>query len=151
MKIRINLNALFAASIKFICICVIWQFLELIFYNQIQPRAVDDIIGFFIYYYIYQTEKYRRQGSMNLMSYIENCTKAYIHSYNVAMGEVKNPSMAAQIAQSVICGYMLTNKPEDTKPSSTDILMAMVASSVGAVMTHKDEVECDDDGGEEGC
>ena len=63
MKTRINLNALFTACLKFVWLNIIWQFLELIFYNQIQPRIVDDIIGLFIFYYIYQTEKGRRQSA----------------------------------------------------------------------------------------
>lgn len=45
-------------SIKFLLIGILWQVLELIFYGEIQPRIVDDIIGLFLFYYIYRSEQY---------------------------------------------------------------------------------------------
>ena len=42
--------------------------------------------------------------------YIEDMTMAYIHSYNVAMKEVKNPNLATQIAMSVILAIHTTEQ-----------------------------------------
>lgn len=37
------------ATIKLELIVILWQILELIFYREIQPRIVDNIIGLIIY------------------------------------------------------------------------------------------------------
>ena len=42
--------------IKVCLISLFWQVLELIFYGEIQPRMVDDIIAMFLIYYIYKGE-----------------------------------------------------------------------------------------------
>lgn len=42
--------------IKVCLISLLWQVLELIFYGEVQPRAVDDIIAMFLIYYIYKGE-----------------------------------------------------------------------------------------------
>lgn len=33
---------------------IIWQVLELIFYNEVQPRIVDDIMGVLFFLFIYR-------------------------------------------------------------------------------------------------
>lgn len=42
----------------------------------------------------------------------ENTTKAYIHSYNVAMEITRNPNLAAQVAANVIM-VMLATEPKE--------------------------------------
>ena len=58
---EINNKALFVTCLKAFKVAIIWQILELIFYSEIQSRIVDDIIWFFIFYYIYQAEKWKRK------------------------------------------------------------------------------------------
>jgi hypothetical protein len=38
----------------YLVLSVIWQLLELIFYKEIQPRIVDDIMGVLFFQFIYQ-------------------------------------------------------------------------------------------------
>ena len=42
--------------------------------------------------------------------YVKDMTMAYIHSYNVAIQEVKNPNLATQIAMSVILAIHTTEQ-----------------------------------------
>lgn len=46
-------------------------------------------------------------------------TTAYIHSYNLALQEVKNPNLAAQIATAVIM-VINTNIPEQPEPGKKE-------------------------------
>lgn len=48
------------ATAKFLFLCLLWQALEIIMYGEIQPRAVDDIIAFILYYYIVKGESNER-------------------------------------------------------------------------------------------
>lgn len=47
------------AAFKWLALVMLWQFLEVLFYGEVQPRIVDDIIGFFLWYYIYKSEYYK--------------------------------------------------------------------------------------------
>lgn len=47
-------------------------------------------------------EKIRRRDKVDIEQKAEMLTTAYIHSYNLALKEVKNPNLAAQIATAVI-------------------------------------------------
>lgn len=38
----------------YLVLAVIWQLLELIFYKEIQPRIVDDIMGVLLFQFIYR-------------------------------------------------------------------------------------------------
>lgn len=51
---------IFIATTKFLFLCLLWQALEIIMYGEIQPRAVDDIIAFILYYYIVKGEPNER-------------------------------------------------------------------------------------------
>lgn len=55
MMIRIMTRA----TIKFVLIGILWQILELIFYREIQPRIVDDIIGLIIYALLMKNEAWK--------------------------------------------------------------------------------------------
>ena len=91
---------------------------------------------------------------MDLMKFIEDATKVYIQSYNTSMEIVKNPSMAMQIAQSIVCSYMIVFKPETAaQPSAADMLMAAIMHGVGAAMTTKpdDSAEDSQSGGDDDC
>lgn len=39
---------------RYLVLVIIWQLLELIFYKEIQPRIVDDIMGVLFFQFIYQ-------------------------------------------------------------------------------------------------
>lgn len=51
---------LLMANTKFLIFCLLWQALEILMYGEIQPRAVDDIIAFILYYYIVKGESNER-------------------------------------------------------------------------------------------
>lgn len=60
MRFKINghkVSLILRTCIRFFLIGLLWQVLELIFYGEIQPRIVDDIIGLFLFYYIYRSEQ----------------------------------------------------------------------------------------------
>lgn len=44
--------------IVFLAICAIWMWLELLFYGEVQPRVVDDIIGLILFVFIYEDTKH---------------------------------------------------------------------------------------------
>ncbi len=69
-------------------------------------------------------------------------TTAYIHSYNLALKEVKNPNLAAQIATAVIM-VINTNIPEQP---AVNPLAAFFAQMEAAAQerTGKEESEVDD-------
>ena len=56
-------------------------------------------------------EKIRRRDKVDIEQKAEMLTTAYIHSYNLALKEVKSPNLAAQIATAVIM-VINTNIPE---------------------------------------
>lgn len=58
---RINTKLIMRSIIKYLLISILWQILELIFYGAVQPRVVDDIIGIFLYYYIFRNEERKEQ------------------------------------------------------------------------------------------
>ena len=62
---------------------------------------------------------------------VENLTKAYICSFNVALNEVHNPNMAGQVAAAVlisICSVTLQNQQQDINLS--EILMMAIQNAV---------------------
>lgn len=56
-RTRKKLIVVCRTGIKFLAVSIIWLFLEMIFYGEVQPRVVDDIIGLFLIYYIYRSEQ----------------------------------------------------------------------------------------------
>lgn len=46
---------------------------------------------------------------------IEDSTMAYLHSYNVAMRETRNPNLATQVAMSVVMSLMIVMRPQEPK------------------------------------
>ena len=55
-------------------------------------------------------------------------TTAYIHSYNLALKEVKNPNLAAQIATAVIMVIDL-NTPKQQAINPLELLFAQMATA----------------------
>ena len=58
---------------------------------------------------------------------VENLTKAYLHSFNTALSETRNPSLAGQAAATVllsICSVILPREQQTASPS--EALMAAV-------------------------
>lgn len=61
--------------------------------------------------------------------YIENITMMYIHSYNIALKEVKNPNLATQIAMSVILAIHTTEQQKQMQAAvSFESLFAHIAA-----------------------
>lgn len=60
--------------------------------------------------------------------YVKDMTMAYIHSYNVAIQEVKNPNLATQIAMSVILAIHTTGQQKQAGPFET--LFAHIAAQM---------------------
>lgn len=46
---------------------------------------------------------------------IEDSTMAYLHSYNTAMRETRNPNLAVQVAMGVVMSLMTVMKPPEPK------------------------------------
>ncbi len=64
---------------------------------------------------------------MDIKQRTEMLTTAYIHSYNLALKEVRNPNLAAQIATSVIMVIDL-NAPRQQTINPLELLLAQMAS-----------------------
>lgn len=45
------------AAVKFLLLCQLWAFLECCFYGEVQPRTVDTIMSFFLFWYIEKSER----------------------------------------------------------------------------------------------
>lgn len=58
---------------------------------------------------------------------IENTTKAYIHSYNIAMKITKNPDFAVQIALNVIMA-MLAVEPKEPVVNPFQMIIEQMAA-----------------------
>ena len=64
---------------------------------------------------------------MDIEQKAEMLTTAYIHSYNLALKEVKNPNLAAQIATAVIM-VINTNIPEQPAINPLAAFFAQLAA-----------------------
>ena len=62
--------------------------------------------------------------------YIENITMMYIHSYNTAIQEVKNPNLATQVAMSVILAIHTTEQQKQQQQAaiSFEALLAHITA-----------------------
>lgn len=54
LREKFQYKRLFKSSLIFLTILILWMVLEILFYKQIQPRMVDDIIGLILFYFIYK-------------------------------------------------------------------------------------------------
>lgn len=72
-------------------------------------------------------------------------TTAYIHSYNLALKEVKNPNLAAQIATAVIMVIDLNAPKQSVNP--LELLFAQIATA--AQQQKKESEENNHDGTED--
>ena len=79
---------------------------------------------------------------MNIEQRTTALTAAYIHSYNLALKEVKNPNFAAQIATAVIMVIDL-NMPKQQSVNPLEVLFAQMAAAAQE-RTGKEESEVDD-------
>ena len=77
---------------------------------------------------------------MNIEQRTEMLTTAYIHSYNLALKEVRNPNLAAQIATAVIMVIDL-NIPRQQTINPLEFLFAQMAAKAQA---GKEGKEADD-------
>lgn len=64
---------------------------------------------------------------MDIQQRTQALTTAYIHSYNLALKEVKNPNLAAQIATAVIM-VINTNIPEQPTVNPLTAFFAQLAA-----------------------
>lgn len=71
-------------------------------------------------------------------------TTAYIHSYNLALKEVRNPNLAAQIATAVIMVIDL-NKPKQQSINPLELLFAQMATAAQQQGEKKESEENDHD------
>ena len=78
---------------------------------------------------------------MDIEQKAEMLTTAYIHSYNLALKEVKNPNLAAQIATAVIMVIDLNTPKQAINP--LELLFAQMAAAAQE-RTRKEESEVDD-------
>ena len=89
-----------------------------------------------------EPEKIRRKDKMDFSQRTQALTTAYIHSYNLALKEVKNPNLAAQIATAVIMVIDL-NTPKQQAINPLELLFAQMAAAAQE-RTRKEESEVDD-------
>lgn len=79
---------------------------------------------------------------MDIKQKTEMLTTAYIHSYNFAMKEVRNPNLAMQIATAVIMVIDM-NIPKQQTVNPLELLFAQM-SAAAQEQTKKEEREVDD-------
>lgn len=70
--------------------------------------------------------------------YIENITIMYIHSYNIAIQETKNPNLSVQIAMSVILAIHTAGQQKQQAASSFNALFSSMAAQMAQ---HQEEEE----------
>ena len=78
---------------------------------------------------------------MNIEQKTETLTKAYIHSYNLALKEVGNPNLAVQIAMAITMVINM-NEPQQQTINPLNMLFAQMAAKVQE--QNKEEREVDD-------
>ena len=72
---------------------------------------------------------------------VENLTKAYLHSFNTALSETRNPSLAGQAAATVlmsICSVILPREQQTASPLEA-LMAAVMHNAVKAKKGVKDE------------
>ncbi len=74
-----------------------------------------------------EPEKIRRRDKVDIKQRTEMLTMTYIHSYNLALKEVRNPNLAAQIATAVTMVIDL-NMPRQQTINPLELLFAQIAS-----------------------
>lgn len=79
---------------------------------------------------------------MDIKQKVETLTTAYIHSCNLALREVKNPNLAAQIATAVAM-VINANMPEQQTIDPMRLLFAKMATAVRE-QAGEEEREVDD-------
>lgn len=83
---------------------------------------------------------------MNIEQRTAVLTKAYIHSYNLALKEIKNPNLAAQIATAVIMVIDLNAPKQSINP--LELLFTQMATAAQQQGEKKESEENDYDGSE---
>ena len=58
---------------------------------------------------------------------IEDATRAYLYSYNLALKEAKNPNFAVQVATGVVMAVLLVNKPQPQQISPLQLILESMA------------------------
>lgn len=71
--------------------------------------------------------------------YIENITIMYIHSYNIAFQETKNPDLSVQIAMCIILAIHTTEQQKQQQAASS--LGALFSSMAAQMAQHQEEEE----------
>lgn len=83
---------------------------------------------------------------------VENLTKAYLHSFNTALNEIHNPSLAGQVAATVlmsICSVILPREQQTASPLET-LMAAVIHNAVEAKKGAKgDDLEKKDEKADE--
>lgn len=74
-------------------------------------------------------------------NYIESLTQSYIHAYNIAMSEVRNPSFATQIATGVllVVAMEMRNKQQSEMNPFTMILGAAINAAKNSEESEESE------------
>ena len=85
---------------------------------------------------------------MDIKQKTETLTTAYIHSYNLALKEVRNPNLAAQIATAVIMVIDL-NTPKQPTINPLELLFTQMADAVQEQAQKEESEEADHDRAED--
>lgn len=85
---------------------------------------------------------------MDIKQKTELLTTAYIHSYNLALKEIKNPNLAAQIATAVIMVIDL-NTPKQQSVNPLELLFAQMAIAAQEQSKKEESEENDHDRSED--
>lgn len=93
-------------------------------------------------------ERIRRKIKVDIEQRTAALTTAYIHSYNLALKEVKNPNFAAQIATAVIMVIDL-NMPKQQSVNPLEVLFAQMAAAAQQQGEEKESEENDHDRSED--
>lgn len=59
---------------------------------------------------------------------IEDATRAYLYSYDLAFKEVRNPDLATQAAMSVVMAVLMVNKPQQKQVNPFQIIFESIAA-----------------------
>lgn len=59
---------------------------------------------------------------------IEDATRAYLYSYDLALEEVKNPDLAVQVAMSVVMAVLMVNKPQQKQYNPFQLILESIAA-----------------------
>lgn len=75
---------------------------------------------------------------------IEEATRAYLYSYNLALKEAKNPNFAVQVATGVVMAVLLVNKPQPQQINPLQLILESMAEQARQEAAEK-EGESDHD------